>query len=314
MEDYSGAYGYYSSRSGLTPVQNYSLADHMHAYWTAQVGAGAPKDMDGLELAYLHANTTVQMPDIDSARVAYFAQQTGLSGDIGYLASQFFAGATAAPTITEPTRKGHVSASIGTGNTSLTLTPDGTASVGDWMLFTYMAAGSILPTLTGWTLLASNTAFGTRCAAVYGRIRQAGDTSYTATFPSGNNGTQVGLLWGSGADSTVSNWIVGTPETRAAAGGAFNNIAPSITTTADKTLALVVSFEATLATETDISSMTGGTEWYFDQQLDTTNVNTLCIGYVDKSPAGATGNVTITYPNTHASNGLALQVGLPPAS
>lgn len=90
VPDDGSAYGYYANRSGLTPAQNFSLADHQHAFWSNALGADAPLDHDSLELAYLHANTTVQMPDVNSARSAYFAQKTGLSGDIAYLAQRAY--------------------------------------------------------------------------------------------------------------------------------------------------------------------------------------------------------------------------------
>lgn len=97
-----GAHGYYAARSGL-PFDR-SVSDHAYAYWGAQIGGSAPLDIDARELAFLQANTTAQFDSIGAARKAYFAQLTGLTGDVSYLARQAYEGVSVSPVSARLTR------------------------------------------------------------------------------------------------------------------------------------------------------------------------------------------------------------------
>lgn len=202
------------------------------------------------------------------------------------------------------------------GTTSATVVPDSSLQPGMWMLLTYMGAASITPaTPAGFQPLAAQASFGTRTAAVWGGFRGAGDTSYTINYASTVNGMQAVLMWGGGAVPDISSWIAGTGETRAQTGTTFDNIAPSITSVSDHTLSLALSFEATTASESNVSSITGATPWFFAPAADSSQqIHTLSASYIDKSPAGPTGDVTIVYPNTQANNGWAIQIGIPSGS
>lgn len=100
MLNAEGAKAYYASKSGLPQAAKFSVSDHAYAYWGAQLGASAPLDIDARELTFLRANTTAQFRDINAARRAYFAQQTGKTGSVAFLARQFFSGAV----VTTPTK------------------------------------------------------------------------------------------------------------------------------------------------------------------------------------------------------------------
>lgn len=221
-------------------------------------------------------------------------------------------------TVTPPTRKGYSFTNPFTDNTQLTLNPSnitgGTAvSTGDWMIvaLAFFKGGAISVTPpSGWTTLKAFEGAGTLAWAVFGRIRGASDTSYT--FVSDSSGTAAGgvIMWGSGGDPTISNWIVGLTTNRSIS---TTNTGASITVTQDHSLVLGLSFERTTATETGITSLSGASEWFFMPQTGG-QIETIDVAYIDnKSPAGTTSTMTWVYPNTQSSNGGAFQISIPPA-
>lgn len=175
-------------------------------------------------------------------------------------------------------------------------------------------------TPSGWTVIVPQVNFGTRSIRVYAKQRDASEsalTSYTFSL-SADNTQRVVMAWGSGADS-ISNWQIGSGMLRQniVPTTSYNNVAPSITTTKDNTLVLTISGEATTAAESAISSISGATEWFFGAQGTggaTGVIETIHLGYINKTTAGSTGDVTIVYPNPQTNNGYAIQIGIPPAS
>lgn len=153
--------------------------------------------------------------------------------------------------------------------------------------------------------------FGLLCA-----VRGSGET-YTGTLSTtvGTDATSATLLWGDGAVADVSQWIVGTAKARITAPAeTLTCTAPSITTTEPNTRVYAFAFERTTADETTANVAVSGTGWTKLTFLEsaTASDTTVTVAYKDMVTAGATGACTFTYANTHANNGLGVQVGLPP--
>lgn len=225
-----------------------------------------------------------------------------------------------APGSLAPLRKGHVyNPGPGSSNTLLTLDPStptsGSAlSTGDWMIATLTTVSATTVTApSGWTTLQAITQAGSLYTTIFGKIRLSGDTSYDFTFDAGGSTSSGDLLWGSGGD-VVANWTVGTNGLRATTGTSTTNVAPSVTSTTNHSLGIVISTERTSLTETSVTSISA-TEWFFDQQANSSSLlQTIEVGYIaDVSPVGALGAVTVTYPNSAASNGMARWIVIPPA-
>ncbi|MDB5179624.1 MAG: PHG11b 33 [Candidatus Saccharibacteria bacterium] len=213
-----------------------------------------------------------------------------------------------------PTRKGFMHA-VGVG-TGVTLTPDGTIAVGDWMIIVVVTFNGITATTpSGWTVLQPMTLTGTQNTVIYGKLRAVGDTSYTVLLSAGVISSDGTLFWGSGSD-VVSSWIIGTTMARASITPttSTDTVAPSITTTTDHTLVLSFATERTTPDEGDIVSMTGAQKWKYFAQNGTIDIQTTAVGVVrDVSPAGATSDVRFTYVNAQANNGQGIQIGIPAA-
>jgi PKD repeat protein len=215
-----------------------------------------------------------------------------------------------------PTRLGYTFLDPSTTNT-MTLDPttptSGTAvALGNWMVAAfplYNGTVTITPP-AGWTTLKAYATIGTLGYAAFGRIRQSSDTTYTFTVDSNGNVGAASIMWGAGADPTISNWVIGTTTNRSIS---TQNTASGVTTTADHSLVLGFSFERTAATESAITSVSGATEWFFLPQYSTTQIQTLDVAYLaDVTPVGTTASMTWVYPNTQSTNGAAFQIAIPP--
>jgi photosystem II stability/assembly factor-like uncharacterized protein len=215
-----------------------------------------------------------------------------------------------------PTIKGYTYINQAVG-TAFTISPDQTISTGDWMIMVLETYSTVTWTdPTGWTVIQSSTLAGTLVTAIYAKIRVAGETSYTLSMPAYDNASTLTLMWGSGA-APIANWVIGTNMLRGniTPATSYNNLAPSITTTSNNNLVLTISSERyTGVTETSIAGMTGAIQWLFKGELNTTEIETICVGYVQQATAGATSNVTITYYYPQAVNGMAIQIGIPPST
>lgn len=244
---------------------------------------------------------------------ANFDASVANNGSVGFSFNAMTQSSTPAPT-----RLGYSFTNPGTSNTTITLDPStvtgGVALVtGNWMiaaLALYTGTTTVTPP-SGWTELQHPQAQGTLRFAVYGRIRQAGDSSYTFALDSNGLAGAGSLMWGDGGDPTVTNWVIGATGYRTVD---KHNTAPALTTSIDHSLVLGLSFERTTATETGITSLTGANEWFYLPQYMSTQIETLDVSYVDDvSPAGTTSSMEWIYPNTQAINGAAVQISIPPA-
>ena len=199
--------------------------------------------------------------------------------------------------------------------TTINLAPSSTPADGSWMVATITIGqtGVTVTPPTGWTKILTETVIGSRIAVAFAKIKASGDT-YTFTFSTSTGGTGI-LIGGAGA-SAVSNWILGAATLRAASGGTNQNKAASVTTTVANSKALALSFEATGAAETGPPSATAGWSLGLHQGQDTggSGIEANTIMYKDMATAGATGDVLFTYTNTQPSNGLAMQIALPPGA
>lgn len=210
------------------------------------------------------------------------------------------------------TAVGHIQTDFTTGVFDYTMTPDGTIATGDWLVAVVVTGqGQTLTVPTGWTAIYNMKVTGTLSTAVFIKKRLAGDAGYNFHFGASTTSGAVTVMWFRGAADT--GWIIPTDgRYRSTTGSGFNNIADPITTVAANTLVLTISTERTSATETGITSMTGSTPWYFKAQTGSTQIETVALGTREWATPGATAPVTIVYPNTQASNGWAVQLGIPP--
>lgn len=218
--------------------------------------------------------------------------------------------------MTLPTPVGHVP-SYGTSTTARVLTPHVSTQDGDLMIAVFAAnAQAISPPSDPthpWTLIRTVETTGTMKTSAYYRLRVAGETAanatYTFTIAASGTSTQDII--------TVRGWdtskalIIGTSGDRGTTGTSTTTVAKSITTTAADTLALVIATERTTATETDVTSVSNFTEDHFVPQNGSTGLETIFVGKKNMAAAGATGDVTITYPQSQSLNALGYIIGIP---
>jgi hypothetical protein len=233
------------------------------------------------------------------------------------VASYGYAPSVAAPSSKAilPTRTGRTIVDI-TSGTTLSVAQPPEMQVGDWaicVLSIINVTTTITPNQTGWVALVPQRDDGTRRSYVYARKITASDPAIFTFTVSASTAVKAVLFGGSGGVDP-SQWIVGAVTSRSASGGTTSNTAVAITTAQANTEIIIISVEATSATESAVSSITGATEWFFAPEGGSggSSINTVEVAYIDKVAAGATGAVTITYPNTQAANGFALQIGIPP--
>lgn len=198
-------------------------------------------------------------------------------------------------------------------NITMPTVPDGA-----WMIIVmaYTTNANATPP-TGWTTLYSRITANTMQTMVFGKIKTSSDPS---TFSIGN-ASSIGpasatgvIFWGTGASSDLNTWVKGTSANRnGTTAQQYITTTPTLTTTTDQSLVLSISTERTTATETDISSLTGATKWFFIAQPDSTKIQTITLSYAIQASAGTSTPVTVTYPNPQTTNGTALQIALPPS-
>ena len=215
------------------------------------------------------------------------------------------------------TLKGSAYANQSSVANQVSISPNSTISPGDWMIIvlgTYSGVGTVTNP-TGWTVLQAATTAGTQITTIYAKNYVAGETSYVIPISGGYASCNITLLWGSGA-APIANWILGTNMLRAniVPTTAINNVAPSITTTVANTLVLAISTERSTAAESGVASVTGATQWFYGGQLGSIQIDSTSVSYIQQAAAAATSNVTITYVNSQASNGMAIQIGIPPST
>lgn len=221
-----------------------------------------------------------------------------------------------------PTIGGFTSTTISGNASTFDVRPDyhvvsGAAYPGDWIVAIFSSAtnvgGTNIPTPPGgWTTIVSFTTVGsgTMCFGVYAHRREVGETAYTWSQTTGLGQTNCRMIFVHGA-ADIGSWVLGAFDYRQNTGTTTTNVAASITTTATDSLALILGGERTLASETDAQvTFTNSTKFYYDDGSD----HILVAATKDMPTPGATGSVTITFPNTHSFNGIAGILGIPPVS
>lgn len=221
--------------------------------------------------------------------------------------------------MTAPARTSFAHNDLGSG-TSFTLAT-GLIPTGSWIVALVIIGSTAVtisqPSGSGWTTLQATQALGSgasRSAAVFGKVKAAGDASTTYTIGlSGTTGGRAIIMWGTGSD-VIGSWVTGTVGTRTNGSGATSTttVAPSITTTVADTLVLSLNAEASAGAEYASSGISGATEWLFYPTGPDNAAECLEVGYLTQSTPGATGAVTVTWPNGNSSNGWAVQIGIPP--
>lgn len=208
-----------------------------------------------------------------------------------------------------PTLGGYKVVVSGTG---LTTTVDPAVPTGgsalqtdDWMIVVFHSFGlGSITAPAGWENVTALLSPGTSEVRVFAKKRLFGETSYVFTQDV-TNVRCIAMFWIQGADEYV-NWVIGAAGLRAVTGTSFTNVAPSITVPAD-CLVLNLSAERTTADELADPTVDVGTKWFVTQG----NIDEGIFVSYETPAAGATGTRTTTYPNTQASNGVALLVGIP---
>lgn len=199
-----------------------------------------------------------------------------------------------------PTIVGYAESAVGGSGVRTVSVPSGT--VDDDLLIVIFGSNDIdiTPPL-GWTALKSNVDTGTLRTAAFAHVRATGETTYAFTV-----GSSATSTWEIIALRGVGTYSVGTDGTRAASGGAFVTTAPEITIVGNNSLVLCVSVERTSATEAGISSVNNSFTQYswVGHHVGVSAIESIWIGQKEID-VGASGSVSITYPNTQGSNGLA---------
>jgi prepilin-type N-terminal cleavage/methylation domain-containing protein len=207
----------------------------------------------------------------------------------------------------------------GTVGYNTSLTPSSSIPDGSWMIvaFAYVPNTIINPP-SGWTTLVPQQSMTSMQFMLFGKIKTSSDTAPFVFTSSDDQGVASStIVWGSGA-APIANWVVGSPGLRGTNATTTTNVATSIAAPA-KSLVLTVSAERTIASETNITSITNSTAYLFMAQgnvsgNDANIYQTLSISTLTNVSASSTAPVTITYPNPHASNGVAVQIALPAAN
>ena len=161
---------------------------------------------------------------------------------------------------------------------------------------------------------------GSRAMQVLARVVDGTDPAAYAGDVGAVSATHHALLLtirGTGftSNADLTKLVKGTFALRATTGTSFTNVAPGLTTTDANSLVLIASGEATTVDDTvaPFISTTGlgasTVVW-----PDDPNIESCFWGKFVKAAIGTTPSVTITYQNTQASNGAAMQIAVPPKS
>ena len=248
---------------------------------------------------------------------------TAVNGSVAYFVTESTAPAAGAcpghslTGTTAPTIGGYYDFS---GSLTMTNLPFPTIPDGSWMII-MMAYNVASPTdavpPSGWTTLYAQSLTGTLTTMTFGKIKTSSDPSTFSITGSINPASANGVLfWGSGASSDLNTWIKGSIANRnGTTAQQYITTTPTITTTTPQTLVLSISSERTNITETDLSSLTGATRWFYVPQINNTppKIQTISLSYATLATPGVSTAVTATYPNSQVVNGMAFQIGLPPS-
>lgn len=221
---------------------------------------------------------------------------------------------------TTPTVSGYTSAQTAGGDSTFVVDPSanivsGSIATDDWVVIIFSSQTNIsatrIPTPPGdWTSILPFDRVGTgnMTFGIWAHRRLQGETTYTWSQDANSGGSNYKMCFVRGAGD-INTWITGAFTYRSNTGTSTTNVATSITTTTNNTLALLLSGERTTAAETDSQvTCTAFTKVYFDNVID----SSLLIGTLDMVSAGPTGSSTITYPNAQTNNGIAGIIGISP--
>ena len=210
--------------------------------------------------------------------------------------------------------------STATGNISITANlASGGVLVGDWIVLVLTSGGAYSTTRkpsmdAAWTTIVpfAQVGTGTTCFGLYARKRLAGDPSSYGVPQSTAEASALysRLIFVRGADD-IAKWVLGTFNPRGTNGTSSTNVATTVTTAIANALALLISEERTVATETD-TQVTCTNFTKIDFAMGTGTDHIVLFGTKAMTAPGATGASTITYPNTHVANGIAGILGIPP--
>ena len=193
-----------------------------------------------------------------------------------------------------------------------------TVAVDDWIIVictAQTAADSALKIPTApvaWTVIHpfGTVGGGTMSFGVWAKKRLTGETTYTWTLNNDTgrvNGVRYQMLWAQNAQD-IAQWTIGSFVNRQTNATTTTALAPSVTTTQPDTLGLCIATERTIASETDAQvTMSNFTKDWFVVATDITTVT----GVKTVSTPAATGDVTVTYPNSHTYNAIAGIVAIP---
>lgn len=218
-----------------------------------------------------------------------------------------------------PTRGGYTDITEATYPGDNTEVQIGSVPDGAWMIVVLAYTNANNPTPpAGWTLLIPRHTVNTLQVIAYAKIKQSGDANqqlFNAAGTTGETTSNGVFLWGMNAQD-VSNWTVGSFGDRASNATSTTTLTPTVTTTVPNSLVLSMSAERTSAAETNYVSLTGVNPWIWIPQPAAlpNKMQTIAIGYEEKSTPGVSNAMTVTYPNAMSTNGTAVQVVIPPAS
>gem|GEM_PF-1074800 len=230
------------------------------------------------------------------------------------------AAATAGGGTVTPSVVGHTNATSSGPSSTFIVDPSvshvgSTVAADDWIILILTSASSSVNTYQptapiGWQSVVTfgSVGTGTISFGVWAHKRAVGETSYTWTQTTTQSiVTYQRMIFVRNADD-LANWTAGQFQNRETSVTTLTNVAPSVNTTTAHTLGLAISVERTTAAETDgqVTCDNFTKEW-FENTVD----HTLFVATKDMVATGATGAVTITYPNTQAKNGEAGILAIP---
>ncbi len=223
------------------------------------------------------------------------------------------------PTVT-PTIIGHTTARSSGATSPFTVDPSvnlvgSSVATDDWIIAIFTSDGNMAATKqptppAGWTNIVplQNPGSGSFIFGVWAHKRASGDSTYSWTQTTAEtNNIYHRLIFVRNADD-IAQWITGTIAKRAVTAETTTTTAQGVTTTVAHTLGLLLAGERTTAAETDGQvTVSNFTKEWFENIVD----HSLFVASKDMASAGSTGAATVTYPNTQAQNGIALQIGIP---
>lgn len=205
---------------------------------------------------------------------------------------------------------------------SVTITvPSGTQD-GDILIVTVVSftssgesyAWSISPvTSASWTAIGARTVAGTLVYQAWAAPYSVGlDLDFIGNLSAARRILPTALTVRDAA--AISNWVLGAESRRIDNGTSTTTVATSLTSVVDDTLVLGLFSERTTATETDISGVSGATEYAYLYDASYASIETLTITQETLAALSASGDTTVTYVNAQTNNGVGQHIGIPPAT